>query len=255
MPKLFSISRRIAPRPPGFTLVEILVVIAILAILAAILFPAFARARENARRASCQSNLRQIGLGLLQYSGDYDGKLVRAWYGSGHGKFGTGSDATDRYKWMDAAFPYIKSEQVFDCPTQARSAWANPYKFRDGLKFGSYFINSSYYGDADFEQSPAGEENTGLADIGDAAGCVWVGDGQSEGYADFEFGWEDKNDQPTIDRSSANFRVLETLTERHLDTTVALFCDGHVKSMRLNDLTRTNAAGVYPAFTIGDDDE
>jgi hypothetical protein len=40
------------------------------------LFPVFARARENARRTSCQSNLKQIGLGMLQYTQDYDEKLV-----------------------------------------------------------------------------------------------------------------------------------------------------------------------------------
>ena len=56
----------------AFTFIELLFVIAIIAILAAILFPVFARARENARKASCQSNLKQIGLAITQYTQDYD---------------------------------------------------------------------------------------------------------------------------------------------------------------------------------------
>ncbi len=71
--KISSQSNKNQSRFSAFTLIELLVVIAIIAILAAILFPVFARARENARRSSCSSNLKQLGLALAQYTQDYDG--------------------------------------------------------------------------------------------------------------------------------------------------------------------------------------
>src|SRR5687767_15105762 len=126
-------ARNVPFRKSGFTLIELLVVIAIIAILAAILFPVFARARENARRASCQSNLKQIGLGILQYVGDYDEIMPRLYFTnpvSPQNQFTTnyryqdlsrGEDSTVvNYKWMDAVYPYIKSEQVFVCPSASR---------------------------------------------------------------------------------------------------------------------------------------
>jgi prepilin-type N-terminal cleavage/methylation domain-containing protein len=102
----------------GFTLIELLVVVAILGILAAILFPAFAQSQGNARRAACMSNLRQIGLGLLQYVQDYDEQNTKQWYGINSGPSDAVGSGT-RYKWMDAIFPYVKSEQLFNCPSQS----------------------------------------------------------------------------------------------------------------------------------------
>jgi prepilin-type N-terminal cleavage/methylation domain-containing protein/prepilin-type processing-associated H-X9-DG protein len=92
----------------GFTLIELLVVIAIIAILAAILFPVFSRARENARRASCQSNMKQLGLGFMQYTQDYDERLP---LGNFPPNVYTGIG------WASNIMPYVKSSQVFRCPS------------------------------------------------------------------------------------------------------------------------------------------
>lgn len=93
----------------GFTLIELLVVIAIIAILAAILFPVFGRARENARRSTCQSNLKQLGLGILQYVQDYDERFPGfAGWGGGGGWASTTNPII---------YPYLKSSQILTCPS------------------------------------------------------------------------------------------------------------------------------------------
>jgi prepilin-type N-terminal cleavage/methylation domain-containing protein/prepilin-type processing-associated H-X9-DG protein len=103
----------------GFTLIELLVVIAIIAILASILFPVFARARENARRASCASNLRQAGLATMQYVNDHDEYYPPAWNTLGitppGGDWLTPGSGT--WTWQQILYPYHKSIQVFLCPS------------------------------------------------------------------------------------------------------------------------------------------
>ena len=98
----------------AFTLIELLVVIAIIAILAAILFPVFGRARENARRSSCQSNMKQIGLGVEQYKQDYDNTFPMAYF------YVNGTSSGAGYvQWTGAIQPYVKSTQLFVCPSDA----------------------------------------------------------------------------------------------------------------------------------------
>ena len=97
----------------GFTLIELLVVIAIIAILAAILFPVFARAREKARQASCQSNLKQIILAAKMYGSDYDERVDPMWtWGSG-----AGGQPVGRLWWTTLLQPYMKNEQALVCPS------------------------------------------------------------------------------------------------------------------------------------------
>jgi len=150
MPHLFPKPAR--PRK-GFTLIELLVVIAIIAILAAILFPVFQKVRENARRASCQSNMKQIAVATIQYTQDADEQYPISVPSTASGwlynfSFSTPTDwrppsgatyaARDSY-WSNSLQAYLKSFAVYACPdgqeyrvpslaaayTAATKHWAN----------------------------------------------------------------------------------------------------------------------------------
>ena len=98
----------------AFTLIELLVVIAIIAILAAILFPVFAQAREKARAITCISNLKQMGLGMMMYSQDYDERMVLWQQTSGNNTWDGQGYALSYDRLLQ---PYIKNNNVSGCPS------------------------------------------------------------------------------------------------------------------------------------------
>lgn len=153
------------PQTSGFTLIELLIVISIIALLAAILFPVFSRVRENARRASCQSNLKQIGLGMAQYSSDYDSRYPLLFEGvdvedGAHQTHGTpvlapsGSPGYEQYSyigaygkwstWQDLVHPYAKSAQIYLCPSMRSDESHVAQYYYNPVVSGFFRANAAY---------------------------------------------------------------------------------------------------------------
>jgi prepilin-type N-terminal cleavage/methylation domain-containing protein/prepilin-type processing-associated H-X9-DG protein len=235
-------------RRTGFTLIELLVVIAIIAILAAILFPVFARARENARRSSCQSNLKQLGLAVTQYTQDYDES------------YPPGLNHSDTWQtgWQRNIEPYVKAAQVFRCPSDPGpvdppvNPWAGPRI--------SYVANGywGWYGRNEFRGIMGRQNFASLADpicklsavtkpsesimIAEKS-AFYPGATTTQQGPCYNWGYEtvltrggvysipDGSLAATADPYDPN-GPNGAVTAHHLEQSNFLFVDGHVKSMR-----------------------
>jgi prepilin-type N-terminal cleavage/methylation domain-containing protein/prepilin-type processing-associated H-X9-DG protein len=218
----------------GFTLIELLVVIAIIAILAAILFPVFARARENARRSSCQSNLKQIGLGWMQYTQDYDEKLPH---------YDHSSIAGAKGGWAYTLQPYLKSSQIFQCPSEP----TGPTDV-GGTGYTDYNINLflSWVG----ANGAYGDVNS-LAALTQPSLTVNLFDDASSAGTGWQTGVYGSNCSSGCSENLATFPLA--VAQRHLDGQNFAFTDGHVKWYKSSRLSSTlgQSASVYNAVTPG----
>ncbi len=216
----------------GFTLIEILVVVAIISLLAAIMFPAFGRVRASGRRTTCASNLKQIGMALNLYAQDnrfyptldfdaYTNEICGA--------------------WADKVFPYVKSEKIFECPSAPyglyRSTCPPTDKTNPGYPIswnGSYDLNVP---DAKYLLNPGGishfaydpRQHTSPTRYTRPSSTILVLDGDG-GYV--SPGYQEPPAASVADLP--NFGV----DAHHEGGANVAFADGHVKYMSLDSLLK-----------------
>jgi prepilin-type N-terminal cleavage/methylation domain-containing protein/prepilin-type processing-associated H-X9-DG protein len=212
----------------GFTLIELLVVIAIIAILAAILFPVFAQAREAARKSNCQSNLKQVGIGMFMYAQDYDEMLapnriteqtswncICCW---GGGNFDN---------WKTLIQPYIKNYGLFKCPSNPNKDQRD--ESRDVNNRQSYAINGAL-----FPSLLGGQQGgTALAQLEYPAQTMFVLESWA-GCSDLGW-WAPSWGMPCLHNKKMTY----------------LLGDGHVKNLSITQTkapTRTAAPGDWNDF-------
>lgn len=258
-----------SPSRRAFTLIELLVVIAIIAILAAILFPVFAQARESARKATCLSNMKQIGIAVTMYSTDYDGMIVPSNLGA------TGRTTS----WPSLLHPYIKNEGIFTCPSGERGATT---RSTGGTTTGTFFGvtetgcggNATVRGDgSDMPQGtvnrlsygrnhippncarwvtpgfcsgnnkngfagPGGSQDTiHEAAVEEPAGTIHIVDSWVASSAGCGAGDSIRNIHFELRTDHVNGSQPSKVANRHMEGFVAVFGDGHAKWIRWGSTT------------------
>lgn len=182
----------------GFSLLELLIALAIGAILAALLFPVFSLVRAKARSGACQSNLRQIGQAMLMYAQDWDDYLP------------------PRHQWQESLLSYVGNPRLFECPSSKRRFICRGAPGWDPETTGAYNMNLPVL--------PPSDWGAHESEIADPAGTVLGHDGIGRSTALYNA------------PSSPSDLVYHGVAPRHEGGTNVLWADGHVRWSSLEGL-------------------
>ena len=230
-------------KPKAFTLIELLVVIAIIAILAAILFPVFAQAKAAAKKTACLSGAKQVALGSIMYSADYDDMFstqgysvfsgsiyeYHSWWGGFMYDFSQGFNQILKPEF-GLFYPYMKNREINDCPTakdtgmQPALGYVNGYGVNGNVIISAVTYDPPTYAPV-LHQSISATACDSPAEtilMGDNAG-VETGDGPPYLYQD-----------PNIYPPSATRDGRARVAARHTEQANLAWTDGHAKSSRVS---------------------
>ncbi len=201
----------------GFTLIEILIVVAIVGILAAILFPVFGSARETARTATCSSNLKQIYLGTQLYVQDNNGTYPNPGY------------VSTKCGWANLVYPYVKSTDVFQCPRAAHGEFRTgcPPDSEDGQDHwdGSYDFNVLRVGTRQFIRESLVGQPSKVMLFRDGSGTTL------DAYGVEHFTEPGASFDNAYDVAVYQMKNLAETDRAHNEGLNICFADGHVKRL------------------------
>lgn len=232
----------------AFTLIELLIVIAIIAILAAILFPVFARAKESAKKAQSSTQLRQIGTAWQLYNSDHDGTVMRAaisepgktryWWGSFDGQTLRESEGL--------LYPYMKNSQIQSDPTF-------PNKLRTvlgltGYGYNYFYLSPSSYPPPEYVELPSPVNETQVEIVSDT--LLFASAARLNNWS---YSSPTLEGNTYIDPPSENFPGIHGRSALHA---VVSWVDGHVSSRQPNlrtvDFGYGHSAEAFRKANLGD---